>query len=209
MAKPKIAQQSRNELAPPQIDDAIAGVDVARRVGENLRRQRRARGMSLDGLATVCGVSRAALSQIEASKGNPTIGVLCRIADGLAMALWELLGEGRHGAVGVRRQSEARVVRSPDGQMERRPLTPAGAPAHAELYELRLAPHGRHVSAPHASGTKEIVVVLTGRLCLRVGAESFELAVGDSVSFKADKAHTYENPGDSEGRYHDVIFYER
>jgi transcriptional regulator with XRE-family HTH domain len=208
MAKPKIAQQSRNSLAAPSSDDAIAGIEVARRVGENLRRRRRARGMSLDGLATACGVSRAALSQIEASRANPTIGVLCRIADGLALTLWELLGEGR-GAVGVRRQSETRVVRSPDGQMDSRPLTPAGSPAHAELYELRLAPHASHISAPHAIGTREIVVVVTGRLRMRVGAESFELAPGDSVSFDADKGHTYENPGESEGRYHDVILYER
>jgi transcriptional regulator with XRE-family HTH domain len=208
MAKSKIARQSRNSLRSPPSDDVIAGVQVARRVGENLRRRRRARGMSLDGLATACGVSRAALSQIEASNANPTIGVLCRIADGLALTLWELMGEGR-GSVGVRRQSETRVVRSPDGQMESRPLTPAGAPAHAALYELRLAPYGSYVSPPHAIGTKEIVVVLSGRLCLRVGDESFELAPGDSVSFEADKAHTYENPGESEGLYHDVIFYGR
>jgi XRE family transcriptional regulator, regulator of sulfur utilization len=109
----------------------------------------------------------------------------------------------------VRRQAETRVERSPDGQMESRPLSPAGSPGHAELYELRLAPRASHVSVPHAIGTTEIVVVVTGRLCLRVGAESFELAPGDSISFEADKAHTYENPGDSEGRYHDVIFYER
>ena len=88
-------------------------------------------------------------------------------------------------------------------------MTPAGAPAHAELYELRLAPHGSHAPAPRASGTKEVVIVVTGRLRLRVGAESFDLTAGDSVSFDADQAHGYENPGESEARYHDVVLYER
>ena len=31
----------------------------------------------------------------------------------------------------------------------------------------------------------------------------------DSVAFRADKPHTYENPGGSEARYHNVIIYER
>ena len=42
--------------------------------------------MSLDQLAQLTGVSRAALSQIETRKTNPTIGVLWKIASGLGIA---------------------------------------------------------------------------------------------------------------------------
>ena len=78
-----------------------------------------------------------------------------------------------------------------------------------EIYELRLAARAAHASDAHAPGTHEIVVVLSGVLRLRVAEEVFELGAGDSVAFAADRAHTYENSGASEARYHDVIIYER
>jgi quercetin dioxygenase-like cupin family protein len=72
-----------------------------------------------------------------------------------------------------------------------------------------LAARASHASDPHASGTREIVVVLSGALNLRVAAEVYELASGDSVSFRADEPHAYENPGTSEARYHNLIIYAR
>jgi len=46
-------------------------------------------------------------------------------------------------------------------------------------------------------------------LRMRAGDEVHDLAAGDSVSFAADRPHTYENPGGGEARYHNVIIYER
>jgi transcriptional regulator with XRE-family HTH domain len=188
--------------------DEVGAVEMARRVGDNLRRRRKARNMSLDELAVASGVSRAALSQIETSKGNPTVGVLWKIAVGLGIPFSELIGETRD-AVGVLRRAEQQVLRSADGKMESRPLTPAGAAPGTEVYELRLAARATHASDAHAPGTREIVIVLSGQLKLRVEGEVYELGAGDSVSFSADKSHAYENPGGSEARYHNVILYDR
>jgi transcriptional regulator with XRE-family HTH domain len=195
---------------PLPAGDELGAAEIARRVGENLRRRRLASKLSLDDLAVKSGVSRAALSQIESLRGNPTVGVIWKIAVGLAIPFSEIIGETRE-TVGVLRRAESQVLRSADGKMESRPLTPAGAAPWAEVYELRLAARAVHASEPHAPGTKEIVVVLSGQLRLRVGdgEENYDLAAGDSVSFAADKPHVYENPGSSESRYHDVILYER
>ncbi len=51
--------------------------------------------------------------------------------------------------------------------------------------------------------------MLSGLLRMRVGDEAHDLGPGDSISFAADRAHTYENPGGTEARYHNVISYER
>jgi XRE family transcriptional regulator, regulator of sulfur utilization len=200
------AAPARSLPLPP--GDEVGAAELAGRVGDNLRHRRKARGLSLDQLANASGVSRAALSQIETSKGNPTVGVLWKIAVGLGIPFADLLGEAK-GAVGVLRRAESQVLRSADGKMESRPLTPAGSAPWAEVYELRLAPRAVHASEPHAPGTKEIVVVLSGQLRLRVGDEGYDLGPGDSVSFAADKPHAYENPGSSESRYHDIILYDR
>ena len=200
------ANTLRKVPLPP--GDDVGAADLARRVGVQLREKRKARGLSLDELAAASGVSRAALSQIELYKSNPSLGVLWKIAVGLGIPFSELMG-GQGQGVSVLRRADAQVLRSADGKMESRPLSPAGSNPWVELYELRLAARASHASDPHATGTREIVVVLSGSLNLRVGVEVYELAPGDSISFRADVEHAYENPGTSEGRYHNLIIYAR
>ncbi len=196
----------RNVPLPP--GDDVGAADLARRVGVQLREKRKARGLSLDELAVASGVSRAALSQIELFKSNPSLGVLWKIAVGLGIPFSELIG-GQGQGVSVLRRTDAQVLRSSDGKMESRPLSPAGSNPWVELYELRLAARASHASDPHAGGTREIVVVLSGALNLHVSDQVYELASGDSVSFRADEPHAYENPGTSEARYHNLIIYAR
>ncbi len=194
--------------APIPSGDEIGAAELAGRVAENLRAQRKRRAMSLDELAQLTGVSRAALSQIETRKTNPTIGVLWKIASGLGITFADLIGETR-AELAVLRRGEAQPLRSMDGKFESRPLMPASGIPQVEMYELRLAARARHVSEPHGPGTREIVVVLSGAVRMTVGDHSDELGPGDSVVFDANKPHVYENAGGSESRYHNVIVYGR
>jgi mannose-6-phosphate isomerase-like protein (cupin superfamily) len=107
------------------------------------------------------------------------------------------------------RRNEAQVLRSPDGKFESRPLARAGAGPGVEVYELRLGAHASHVSEPHSPGTRELIVVLGGTLRMVIEPESYLLGMGDSLVFPADQKHTYENPGSTEARYHNVIVYRR
>jgi XRE family transcriptional regulator, regulator of sulfur utilization len=120
----------------------------------------------------------------------------------------ELIGAPRSGAA-VLRRADAQILRSADGRFESRPLTPAGASPLVEVYELKLQGRSSHRSEPHASGTHEVVVVLTGQLRLAVDDETYELGAGDAIAFAADRPHAYENPTGGEARYHNVIIYER
>ena len=199
--------EARKRPAASQGDD-VGAAELARHVAEKLRKKRKVRGLSLDDLAQASGVSRAALSQIETCKSNPTVGILWKIAVGLGVPFAELIGESSPGAT-VLRRGEAQVLRSTDGKLESRPLAPAGASPLVELYELRLSARSRHVGEPHAPGTRELLVVLSGVLKLHVDDQTHDLSAGDSISFEADRVHVYENPGGSEARYHNVIIYER
>jgi transcriptional regulator with XRE-family HTH domain len=188
--------------------DDVGAAELAQKVAANLRQMRKARGLSLDELSAASGVSRAALSQIETSKTNPTVGVLWKVAVGLGVPFAELLATPKSGVVLLRRE-DAQVLRSLDGKLESRPLTPAGASPLVELYELRLAARATHRSEAHAPGTHELITVLTGQLRVHLEAEVHELAAGDTIAFPADRTHAYENPGSSEARYHNVIAYAR
>jgi transcriptional regulator with XRE-family HTH domain len=197
-----------NERALESLGDDVGAAELGRQVAENLRHRRKLRGMSLDDLAKASGVSRAALSQVETCKTNPTVGLLWKIAVGLGVPFADLLGQPKTG-VNVLRRGDSQVLRSLDGKLESRPLTPAGASALVEIYELRLSARSTHTSEPHAPGTHEFLIVLSGALKLHIDGEQIELMAGDSVSFPADKSHAYENPASSEARYHNVILYER
>ena len=177
-------------------------------MADNLKDRRRVLGLSLDELAQASGVSRAALSQIETCKTNPSLSVLWKVAVGLGIPFAELLGNDRDN-VSLLRRREAQVLRSPDGKFESRPLARSGAGPGVEAYELRLAGHGSYASEPHSPGTRELITVISGSLRMTAGPESYLLALGDSLVFPADQRHVYENPGAAEGRYHDIIVYRR
>jgi transcriptional regulator with XRE-family HTH domain len=194
--------------APVPTGDEVGAAELGRRVADNLREQRKRRELSLDQLSQATGVSRAALSQIETRKTNPTIGVLWKIASGLGINFADLIGESRV-SLSVLRRSEGQILRSPDRKFESRPLTPSGSPSLLEMYELRLAARARHASDPHGPGTRELVVVLSGSLRMTVGEGTDDLEPGDSVVFDANLPHVYENPGPSEACYHDIIIYPR
>jgi transcriptional regulator with XRE-family HTH domain len=206
-------REDRRARAAEVVGDDVGAAELARRVADNLRARRKSRGMSLDDLANASGVSRAALSQIETHKSNPTVGLLWKIAVGLGVPFAELIGEVK-GGISVLRRADGSVLRSLDGKLESRPLAPAGTSPLVELYELRLSARSTHAADAHAPGTHELVVVLSGSLRMRVStgadeAEVHELGAGDSISFPADVPHAYENPGGSEARYHNLIMYER
>ncbi len=54
-------------------------------IGENIRRLRRARGISLGELAKEAGISKSTLSSIEAGKANTTVSTLWAISKALGV----------------------------------------------------------------------------------------------------------------------------
>jgi transcriptional regulator with XRE-family HTH domain len=189
--------------------DELGAAEIARRVADGLKRFRKVRGLSLDDLETKSGVSRAALSQIEGTRTNPTLSVLWKVAVGLDVPFHELLGVAEDGAAKVLRANDTPPLKSGDGRMESRLLSPGGSSSDVEIYELRFMPKGVHRSEPHGRGTLETLVVLTGALRLTVQDAEHELSPGDTIFFKADVPHVYENRSTHETRCFNVIRYQR
>jgi transcriptional regulator with XRE-family HTH domain len=189
--------------------DDIGAAAVARRVADGLKRFRKQRELSLDDLAARSGVSRAALSQIEGMRTNPTLAVLWKVAVGLDVPFHELLGSPQDDGAKVLRIGDAPPLRSVDGRMESRLLSPGGSSSDVEIYELRFMPKAVHRSEPHGQGTVETLVVLTGSMRLVLADAEHELSAGDSIFFRADVPHTYENRASHDSRCFNVIRYAR
>ncbi|HYQ16919.1 MAG TPA: XRE family transcriptional regulator [Polyangiaceae bacterium] len=202
-------QESARPTVKDSAGDELGAAEMARRVAEVLKKLRADRRLSLDDLAVRSGVSRAALSQIEGARTNPTLAVLWKIAVGLDVPFHDLLAVNEEQAVRLLRAGDSPPLKSADGRMESRLLSPGGAAADTEVFELRFQPKALHKSDPHSKGTTETLVVLTGSLRLIVEGSEYELGTGDSVFFKADVPHTYENRTAREIRCLNVIRYAR
>src|SRR3954469_11741930 len=100
-------QRARVPRAPAPKEQAG---DLTPVVGENLRRLRAQRGLSLEKLAQQSGVSRAMLGQIELGQSAPTINVLWKVASGLGVTFSALLTSQQRSGPLVLRAENARLL---------------------------------------------------------------------------------------------------
>ncbi len=176
-------------------------------VGQNLRRLRTRRGLSLERLAQVSNVSRSMLGQIELGQSAPTINVLWKIAQALEVPFSALLAEEARGGTQVLTAPATKRLSSMDGRFVSRALFPYDGPRRVEFYELRLAPGGVEEASAHAPGTLENLVVNQGRVEIAVGDQRHALAKDDAILFEADVPHAYRNTGDGEAVMYLVMTY--
>jgi transcriptional regulator with XRE-family HTH domain len=166
-------------------------------LGERVRRLREAKGLSLRELARATGVSAPMLSQVERGETSPTLAVASKIAGGLDLTLSRLLRLDEEPHVVLVRSSNRREVRRDGHRFEE--LTPRlpGQPHTLTLHTLRPgAVTGGPGDPPlHEPGSRETVVVQSGSITLVCGDDRYELREGDSITFDADLAHHFENPG--------------
>jgi transcriptional regulator with XRE-family HTH domain len=199
----------RPAAAPPAAGAPVLeeAADLAPVVGGNLRRLRTRRGLSLERLSQLSGVSRAMLGQIELGQSAPTINVLWKIARALEVTFSALISSRSQAGASVMRASDAKILTSKDRSFSSRALFPFDGPRRVEFYELRLTQGGLEQADPHAPGTSENLVVTQGTVEIDVGGETHHLETGDSIVFEADSAHAYRNAGKGEAVMYLVMTY--
>jgi transcriptional regulator with XRE-family HTH domain len=176
-------------------------------LGARVRLLREGRGWSLRAAEQATGVSRAMLSKIELGVASPTVPVLGRLAEGFGVSISQLVGGGPARApqesVVVLRADEQPVFRVPATGFERRSLAPRIAGA-VDLAVNHLPPGRSSEEFPaHHAGVEEVLTVASGRLELLLDGERHVLGEGDSIYFRADRTHRFDNPSPSE----DAVFY--
>lgn len=172
---------------------ADRAVIPADHLAANVRAIRAARGLSQQQIARLAGVPRATWSHLESGTANPTLHVLCRVADALQVRLDELLAAPRSP---VRHLRAAELPVRARGPVSVRKLLPEPLPG-LDLERLTLAAGARMTGVPHAPGTREYLACERGQVELFVAGDGFRLEAGDVVVFRGDQRHGYHNPGAS------------
>jgi len=171
-------------------------------VGAALQRLRLARGLTLEDLSRIAGVSKSMLSQIEREKANPTIAITWRLANALGVQIGELL------ATAARETETIRVIESHEiptlpghhAGYVLRILGPLELASKYEWYELTLAPGGELASQGHDPGAQEHLTLLHGSVEVEVGNSKKKVKLGSTARYPGDQQHIIRNVGKTEAK---------
>ena len=163
-------------------------------IGRRLRAVRHRYGLSQRQLARQSSVANATISQIEAGKLNPTVGMLKKILDGIPMPLSEFFADDLQPADRIFFRSSELTDIADGGVSYRQVGTPLAGKAIQLLKECYQpgAGTGRHALTHEG---EECGIVLAGRLEVTVGDQSAVLQPGDAYYFRSSQPHRFRNPG--------------
>jgi len=163
-------------------------------IGYRIRQLRGERGLTLQGLADMTGLSASLLSLVERGKTSPSIGTLVAIAHAFDVHMTDLMPEApTTDELPVLRHDEQRVFATPEG-VNRRILRDD----RVRGLEVALNEYGQGGrsadSLLHHAGY-EYGVVIEGTLTVEVDGHSYELQPGDSIAYDSTHPHRIINHG--------------
>lgn len=181
-------------------------MDINLIVANNLRELRESKNLSLDQTAKLTGVSKSMLGQIERNEVTPTITVLWKIANGFKVPFTSLTSAKSTDASVVRADDAAPLVED-GGRYMNYPVFPFTEGRPFELCRIIIKPQGVLCAEPHLPGSEEFITVFSGELRVMADKDEYRIFSGDSIRFKADVHHSYENPGAEDTELSMLIYY--
>jgi transcriptional regulator with XRE-family HTH domain len=175
-------------------------------IGARLRAERERQGLSLREIARRIGVSASLVSQIERDKVTPSVSTLWALVRELNLSMGDLFDDDQPPpteltallarGMGPVRADDRRTIHLASGVTWER-LT-AGRQPGVEF--LRLVYEAGSESCPEDQlirhTGKEYGYVLTGRLGVQVGFDTYDLGAGDALSFDGSLPHRLWAIGD-------------
>ena len=163
--------------------------DIHDRLAASLREARRARGLSLDAVAKLSGVSRSMVSQIERGESSPTVATLWNLTRALQVDFAGLLDAPDTPMIEVITAKQAPKIAGHGKGCQITILSPPEQAGKLEVYDIQLDAGGALTSDPHGPGTREQVTVLAGQIEVQAGMDSRVLGLNDTAHYRADQPH--------------------
>jgi transcriptional regulator with XRE-family HTH domain len=193
------------------METAVEG-SVNARIAAAVSALRAQRGLTLDGLANVSGVSRSALSLIERAESSPTAVVLDKIATGLGVPLTSLFASlpNESEAGPLLRRDEQPVWRDPGSGYLRRSVSPSSAETPVQIVEVTIPARARVTFDTAQRGTvvHQQLWVLEGTIDFTIGEDTYRLRPGDCLAVRLDRPTMFHNPTVKAARYAVVVVAE-
>jgi len=179
--------------------------NINTKVGENLKRIRKARNLTMDTLSNESGVSKSMISEIERGIRNPSVTTLWKIANVLKTPLNYFLKDDAKSSPTIYRMGDHSSI---DGNgYSFHPLMNFDENKRFEIYFNEYKPFCTTETSLHYEGVEEFVLVSSGKLDVFLGNETFKVREGEVIQFAADKPHHYENTGNASCKAFILMFY--
>ncbi|MDO4467275.1 MAG: XRE family transcriptional regulator [Bacillota bacterium] len=173
---------------------------LSHNIAINLKRIRKAKGMSLDVVAEQTGVSKSMLATIEKGDANPSIGVLGKIMSGLRIDLQDLTDAPPKDTYMVDIQ-QLEPTKDVPGQYKVWTCFPIEDNRCTEIYRIDIEPGGVYESGSHGERTKEYISMLEGRLEIEIEGKVYVVENEQFFRFESDRRHVYRNCTNSKIRF--------
>lgn len=175
-------------------------------IANNLKEIRQKKKLSLDKVASMTGVSKSMLGQIERGESNPTISTVWKIANGLHVSFTTLIKEPIQDNMVVLKD-EVDFMEEDKGKYRAYPMFPYRDDQPFEVYRIEMDKGAYFEGVSHGEGSYEVVTVYSGELSLRLGEEEVIIPEGGGIRFRADQDHIYHNISDGMTKLNLVIYY--
>lgn len=171
-------------------------------IGQNIRKCREGKGLSLTKLSQMTGFSISFLSQVERNLANPSINSLKKISDALETPLANFFIESE---INQNENGEDFIVRA----NKRKKLSTKGSKSEMylvspdlnhsiELLIIIAQPGGSSGKEYYTHKGEECGVVLKGSLDIKLNGQKYTLDEGDSIFFESETPHMWINNGSDE-----------
>ena len=168
--------------------------DLTQTLGADLRALRKARGLTLAGLAATLGRSVGWLSQVERDKSEPSISDLRQMAAALDISVSSLFRQDATPAL-----EQGYIVRSdarrPIGSREAGLVEELLSPDLTDDFEVvhSVFEPSAKLEELHLRPTQEVGYLISGKLDLEIADRKFNLSAGDSFRIRGEK-YRWSNP---------------
>ena len=180
--------------------------ELARIVGQRIRRLRQLEGVSLRRQAELAGVSPSALSVLENGRGGMSLAALQRVAEHFGLSITELLaappttdGSDREDSplVEIFEDCAAMTSAVQRGAGTLYQLLGASSGHLLQPYVLSFLPGQGYASDPISHAGEEFAYVVVGAVDVLLGDEVHRLRQGDAIRFRTEIAHSFRNASSS------------
>jgi transcriptional regulator with XRE-family HTH domain len=167
-------------------------------LGRKIRDLRLRRGLTVQQLGDLTGLSKGFISQVENSRTSPSLATLQDLARALQTSVAFLVVEEERPPHVVRSAARPRV--QVGGESARIEVLSAQPRRGLELIEVELPAGTAPGERRHDHPGEEVVLCMAGRVAVHCGEHHLVLEAGDSVHFDARVPHTLENCGEAAAR---------
>jgi transcriptional regulator with XRE-family HTH domain len=206
MKKSHLRRRKRSGAAGPgkaAKPERISSDDKNEYLGVRLRHGRMIMGLRLRDLAEKANCSESMISKIENGRAVPSLNILYRIAEALELTVGQLFEKPTEPSGLLSRAGERPIVkidplrRGPGLTLER--LIPYDKSRLLQGSIHNIEPGGGSDGLITHEG-EEVAYVIEGKVEFLIGEAKYLLNAGDSICYRSEQPHGYNNGGDAAAR---------